>query len=350
MTRCAARLIERCRFRGLFDRRLRAGRLTLWHSRHWTRCLRRDQRGHPRHHGRDEASSAGRRRYNGYGDVKNVTHTVEGYEDAGRVRAIFIEDQVAPKRCGHMAGKDVIPTDLMVTKIKAAAAARRSKDFFLIARTDARAIHRSRRRIAPRRAISRSRAAPTASSSRRRNPIEELRRIGRAFQGAPQMANMLEGGQNSRCCQPAELKAMGSAIVAYPDFGDLPRGANHRKGVGRYQGAGQPGASGFDSVDSAPGLQGHHPLRTLGADRGQVRAAARGARHDHPSRLGCLQPLSCGPRHPSRRQRCGSRSAARPALFYLPLNVTDRLGYFSDEGLNVAISDLSAGMAARCRH
>src|SRR5207253_1602486 len=76
----------------------------------------------------------------GYGDVKNVAHTIEGYEALG-ASAIFIEDQVAPKRCGHMAGKDVISTAEMVTKIKAAAGARRSKDFFLIARTDARAVH-----------------------------------------------------------------------------------------------------------------------------------------------------------------------------------------------------------------
>src|SRR5690242_17313209 len=75
----------------------------------------------------------------GYGDVKNVAHTIQGYEAMG-ASAIFLEDQVSPKRCGHMAGKDVIPADQMITKIKAAADARRSKDFFLIARTDARAV------------------------------------------------------------------------------------------------------------------------------------------------------------------------------------------------------------------
>ena len=92
----------------------------------------------------------------GYGDVKNVTHTIEGYEALG-ASAIFIEDQVAPKRCGHMAGKDVIPAEQMIAKIKAAAGARRSKDFFLIARTDARAIARPRRGAAPRRTVSRGR-------------------------------------------------------------------------------------------------------------------------------------------------------------------------------------------------
>jgi 2-methylisocitrate lyase-like PEP mutase family enzyme len=76
----------------------------------------------------------------GYGDVKNVAHTIEGYEAMG-ASSIFLEDQVAPKRCGHMAGKDVIPAADMVAKIKAAVGARRNKDFFIIARTDARAVH-----------------------------------------------------------------------------------------------------------------------------------------------------------------------------------------------------------------
>src|SRR5881227_3143818 len=72
----------------------------------------------------------------GYGDVKNVTHTVRSYEAMG-VSAIFLEDQLAPKRCGHMARKRVVPTKFMEQKIRAAIAARNSSDFFLIARTDA---------------------------------------------------------------------------------------------------------------------------------------------------------------------------------------------------------------------
>src|SRR6476659_11370141 len=71
----------------------------------------------------------------GYGDVKNVAHTIAGYEAMG-ASAIFIEDQVASKRCGHMAGKDVIPADVMEKKLRAAAAARDSRETFLIARTD----------------------------------------------------------------------------------------------------------------------------------------------------------------------------------------------------------------------
>src|SRR5947207_3730859 len=73
----------------------------------------------------------------GYGDVKNVTRTVRGYEEIG-ASALFIEDQKPPKRCGHMAGKEVIPADQMVEKIRAAIAARTQADFFILARTDAR--------------------------------------------------------------------------------------------------------------------------------------------------------------------------------------------------------------------
>ncbi|HEX6004769.1 MAG TPA: isocitrate lyase/PEP mutase family protein [Burkholderiales bacterium] len=72
----------------------------------------------------------------GYGNALNVHFTVRGFEDAG-LAAVMIEDQVWPKRCGHMAGKAVIPAEEMVQKIKAAVAARRDPDFVIKARTDA---------------------------------------------------------------------------------------------------------------------------------------------------------------------------------------------------------------------
>lgn len=76
----------------------------------------------------------------GYGNELNVTRTVREYESRG-VAAIHIEDQVSPKRCGHLDGKQVVPRDEFVSKISAAVEARRSKDFLIIARTDARAVH-----------------------------------------------------------------------------------------------------------------------------------------------------------------------------------------------------------------
>src|SRR5215471_18604115 len=75
----------------------------------------------------------------GYGNELNVTRTVREYEARG-VAGIHIEDQVAPKRCGHLDGKEIIPTAEFVAKIRAAVAARRDPDFVIIARTDARAV------------------------------------------------------------------------------------------------------------------------------------------------------------------------------------------------------------------
>jgi 2-methylisocitrate lyase-like PEP mutase family enzyme len=74
----------------------------------------------------------------GYGNPVNVIRTVHEYERAG-VAAINLEDQLAPKKCGHMEGKQLIPGEEMVAKVRAAVAARRT-DLILIARTDARAV------------------------------------------------------------------------------------------------------------------------------------------------------------------------------------------------------------------
>jgi 2-methylisocitrate lyase-like PEP mutase family enzyme len=75
----------------------------------------------------------------GYGNALNVTRTVREYEKAGAA-ALHIEDQVWPKRCGHMTGKQVIPRDEMAAKVRAATDSRTSEDFLIIARTDALAV------------------------------------------------------------------------------------------------------------------------------------------------------------------------------------------------------------------
>jgi 2-methylisocitrate lyase-like PEP mutase family enzyme len=76
----------------------------------------------------------------GYGSALNVYFTVQGFERAG-LACLMIEDQVWPKRCGHMEGKQVIAAEEMVEKVRAAAEARRDPDFVIKARTDATAIH-----------------------------------------------------------------------------------------------------------------------------------------------------------------------------------------------------------------
>ena len=148
----------------------------------------------------------------GYGDVKNVTRTIRAYEDMG-ASAIFIEDQVAPKRCGHMAGKDVVPTEAMERKLRAAAGARRDRETFLVARTDARAVHGLDEAL--RRAERYLKAGADGIFIEAPENIDELTRVGREFRHVPQIANMLEGGRTPLTA-PKDLYAMGFAMVAYP--------------------------------------------------------------------------------------------------------------------------------------
>ena len=146
----------------------------------------------------------------GYGDVKNVTHTIRTYEAMG-ASAIFIEDQVAPKRCGHMAGKDVIPTEVMEQKIRAAAAARRNPETFLIARTDSRAIHGLDEAL--RRAERYVKAGADGIFIEAPLTVEELERIGREVE-VPQFCNMLDGGRTP-ILSNKELYEMGFEMVVH---------------------------------------------------------------------------------------------------------------------------------------
>jgi len=148
----------------------------------------------------------------GYGDVKNVTRTMRTYERLGAA-AIFIEDQVSPKRCGHMAGKSVVPTEVMERKISAAAAARDSKDTFLLARTDARALEGLDGAL--RRGERYLKAGADGIFIEAPVSIAELERIGRAFKGTPQLANMLEDGATP-LMTPSDLYGLGFQMVAYP--------------------------------------------------------------------------------------------------------------------------------------
>jgi len=148
---------------------------------------------------------------NGYGDAKNVAHTMRTYESMG-VSAIFFEDQVAPKRCGHMAGKDVIDADEMVAKIRTAVAARRDPDTFVLARTDARAIHGLDDAL--RRGEKYLKAGADGLFIEAPQDEAELELIGRTFD-VPQLANMLEGGRTP-ILSPKQLKSLGFSMIAYP--------------------------------------------------------------------------------------------------------------------------------------
>lgn len=147
----------------------------------------------------------------GYGNALNVRRTVREYERAG-VAGLHIEDQVAPKRCGHFAGKEVIRREEMEGKIKAALDARRDENLVIIARTDARAV------LGLEEAITRGVAyAETGADlifvDAPESP-EELRRIARSFP-VPAMANMSEGGKTP-LISAGELQEMGFRLVIYP--------------------------------------------------------------------------------------------------------------------------------------
>ncbi|HEY1378940.1 MAG TPA: isocitrate lyase/PEP mutase family protein [Gemmataceae bacterium] len=149
----------------------------------------------------------------GYGDVKNVTRVVRGYEAMG-VGALFLEDQKAPKRCGHMTGKKVIPVEAMEAKIRAAVAARNGPDFFLIARTDARAPHGLADAL--RRAERYHKAGADGLYVEAPKSVRELKRIGKALAGIPLAVTMLEGGGQTPWTPPAELHEMGFSMILYP--------------------------------------------------------------------------------------------------------------------------------------
>jgi 2-methylisocitrate lyase-like PEP mutase family enzyme len=147
---------------------------------------------------------------NGYGDVKTVAHTVHTYERMG-VAALFFEDQVLPKRCGHMAGKSIVPGERMAAQIRAAKAACSDPDTFIIARTDARDVEGLD--AALRRAERYLRAGADGLFIEAPRDLDELARIGRAFD-VPLMANMLEGGKTP-ILKPADLADLGYRIVVY---------------------------------------------------------------------------------------------------------------------------------------
>jgi 2,3-dimethylmalate lyase len=147
---------------------------------------------------------------NGYGDAKNVVHLVHTYERLG-VQAIMLEDQATPKRCGHIAGKVLVPTAEMESKVRAACSERMNPDTFIIARTDAREVHGLDEAL--RRAERYARAGADGLFIEAPTSVDEMQRIGRAFD-LPQLANMLEGGRTP-ILQPAELEELGFRMPVY---------------------------------------------------------------------------------------------------------------------------------------
>jgi 2-methylisocitrate lyase-like PEP mutase family enzyme len=148
----------------------------------------------------------------GYGNVINVVRTVQELERAG-VAAVQLEDQVSPKRCGHMTGKQVVPASEMAEKVRAAVEARRDQDLVLIARTDARAVDGLDAALS--RAAAYREAGADVLFVEAPESDAEVREIAKAFPDVPLLFNWVERGF-SPMLPLEELVELGFAVVLFP--------------------------------------------------------------------------------------------------------------------------------------
>ena len=175
----------------------------------------------------------------GYGNPLNVIRTVGAYEAAG-VAGIHIEDQVAPKKCGHMEGKLVIGAQEMAAKVRAAVEARSQPQFVIIARTDARAVEGLEQ------ALERARLYREAGADvlfiEALVSEAEVEEAARAFPGVPLLFNWAEGGKTPPVSL-ARLTELGYRIVIFPISTLLAATAAMRAILREIAAAGTPAAA-----------------------------------------------------------------------------------------------------------
>lgn len=147
----------------------------------------------------------------GYGNAINVIRTVHDLIRAGAA-GMFLEDQIWPKRCGHMKGKQVIPLDEQLKKLRAAIEARDDNDFYIVARTDARQALGLAEAIA--RGVAFKEAGADAVFVEAPENKEEMKEIASHVPG-PLVANMLERGVTP-LMDPQELKDLGFDLIVWP--------------------------------------------------------------------------------------------------------------------------------------
>jgi 2,3-dimethylmalate lyase len=149
---------------------------------------------------------------NGHGNTTNVYRTVKQFEKAGAA-SIMLEDQVSPKRCGHMSSKHVVPMDEFVAKIRAAVDARTDQDLTILARTDAIAV----KGLAE--AVDRAQRCVEAGADwvflEAPESIEQIKQIPNLV-SAPTLANMIPGGKTP-ILDASELQSIGFAAVVFPN-------------------------------------------------------------------------------------------------------------------------------------
>jgi methylisocitrate lyase len=148
----------------------------------------------------------------GFGGAPEVAETVRIFERLG-LAGLHLEDQVFPKRCGHLAGKEIVPAREMVSKLRCAVCARRDKDFLIIARTDARAVEGFEGALA--RAREYFAAGVDAIFPEALQSSSEFREFAARLPGVPLLANMTEFGR-SPLVSTRELAAMGYRMVIFP--------------------------------------------------------------------------------------------------------------------------------------
>jgi carboxyvinyl-carboxyphosphonate phosphorylmutase len=198
----------------------------------------------------------------GYGNAINVVRTVRDYEQAG-VAGVHLEDQVMPKKCGHIAGKAVIAVEEMAGKIRAAVAARRDPAFLLVARTDAAAVEGLDAAIARARAYAEAGAdvlfveAPTG--------VDEVARVAAELRDvAPLVFNWAEGGRTPPL--PLErIAELGFSLVLFPVGTLLAATAGIRALLARLRTDGTPHAAlaDLDTLDDFTDLIGLPEVRAL---------------------------------------------------------------------------------------
>jgi 2-methylisocitrate lyase-like PEP mutase family enzyme len=179
----------------------------------------------------------------GYGNPINVIRTVHEYEAAG-VCAIHLEDQVMPKKCGHMEGKQVIPAAEMAAKVSAAVAARRSSELLIIARTDARAVEGLRS------ALERARRYHDAGADvlfvEAPQSTDEIEAVAQSLADVPLLFNYAEGGKTPPVTAEF-LRELGFRLVIFPISALLAATAAMRSVLAQIKADGTP-------IEVLPGL------------------------------------------------------------------------------------------------
>jgi len=205
----------------------------------------------------------------GYGNALNVRRTVRQVEDAG-AGGVFFEDQTWPKKCGHIPGRSLIPQAEMVNKVRAAADARSTPDFVIVARTDARAIEGLDAAIQRLRAYGEAGADVVFIDAL--ESLNDLQRTAREVP-YPLMANMLEGGRTPYL-SAVELGAIGYKVVIWPEtlmyaaFAAMMEVAKELKANGTTSQSSREKMTDFGRLSEFLGLQDLYSLERRYASEG----------------------------------------------------------------------------------